>query len=665
MSNKQVLIESLKKLGSAKAPSKIKDKLFSKPIVSNEGYKQGPPPTGSHYRIPGNEQGTFIYNPTPYALNLVGPNGTQAEIGPWDTTTQHFDEPYIDEFLSIKPGLEQSEDFMRKGGSAPKLPRKKNSRGYSRSLEATNKFFTENRFFAKPKSRKNKVYDPNAKYFQKGGATTPEEWGQQIKDIEGQIGNPADWTMNDYYLLQDKLNAYRDWRENTPEGQAVIDSHNEEGEYDISLPEHLQDYTNAMMKSKLAYANEFGNPAAQRMINIPDNPYDFGNGDTGTHYMASMDNYAVPQIQDENGQLVLGDYDPSSREAMMFDNPNDARYFAEHYKDVSPGFIEAKLTQKEIDEYRQGGYIVEDISVPQLTQAQNGKDVQSTAISAQDYVDAYNYSRKLESYMKNRLEYKPVKPGSGYYGSDIPSSERIYNDLNSTLNAWNKPVPDRTRTIIRNNILTNNFLQNNIPILDYYQQIDENKFRQRELLDGTINMDIPMAYYDKRIPVSEIKEYMYENDADGISDNVTIPMYNQQYLKDEMIKSDPNIQYDESGNAFIPQQKTVSAPIEEKKKTVSRSQTIMEPDPNKPGKFKFKETRLIPYATDQANSGWEDVNAPRVMYYNPTTGEYTEERFKDGGIIEDSESFEYELGDVVNKATMEKLKELGYTFEII
>ena len=128
-----------------------------------------------------------------------------------------------------------------------------------------------------------------------------------------------------------------------------------------------QDGMNAMMKARLAYANEFGNPAAQRMINIPDSPYQFENGDTGTHYMASMDNYAVPQIQDENGQLMLGDYGPDSREAMRFDSDEDANYFAEHYKDVSPGFIEAELSEDEIQKYVDGGYIVEDISVPKLS----------------------------------------------------------------------------------------------------------------------------------------------------------------------------------------------------------------------------------------------------------------------------------------------------------
>ena len=136
-----------------------------------------------------------------------------------------------------------------------------------------------------------------------------------------------------------------------------------------------QDAMNAMMKARLAYANMFGNPAAQRMINLPDQPYEFDNGDIGTHYMASMDNYAVPQIQDENGQLMLGDYGPESKEAIRFDSDDDANYFAEHYKDVSTGFIEMKLSNDDINKYVKGGYIVEDISVPSLTKASYGYSV--------------------------------------------------------------------------------------------------------------------------------------------------------------------------------------------------------------------------------------------------------------------------------------------------
>ena len=220
---------------------------------------------------------------------------------------------------------------------------KKGGIKFNSNLTATNRLFAKNPLLKKRRKKATGIYDPNAKYrFDNGGSITPEQWQKEIRSIEQQIGSPDKWSLEDYNLLQNKLNEYKNWRENTPEGQAVRDSHNVEGEYNIPLPIHLQDYTNAMMKSKLAYANEFGNPAAKRMIVAPDQPYDFGNGMTGTHYMASMDDYAVPQIQDVNGQLMLGDYGPQSTEAIKFDRPADAEYFAAHYKDVSPAFLNKK-----------------------------------------------------------------------------------------------------------------------------------------------------------------------------------------------------------------------------------------------------------------------------------------------------------------------------------
>ena len=81
--------------------------------------------------------------------------------------------------------------------------------------------------------------------------------------------------------------------------------------------------------------------------------------------------------------------------------------------------------------------------------------------------------------------------------------------------------------------------------------------------------------------------------------------------------------------------KTDNKPIENLKDvpvTANRSQTIMEPDPTKPGKFKVKELRLVPYSANFPEEGWQEMNAPRVMYYNPATGEETEERFQDGGL---------------------------------
>jgi hypothetical protein len=69
---------------------------------------------------------------------------------------------------------------------------------------------------------------------------TPEAWEKSIRNIEHEIGNPSKWTMENYNKLQNKLNQYKNWRENTPEGKAVKDNHNVPGEYIVSLPPHLQ-----------------------------------------------------------------------------------------------------------------------------------------------------------------------------------------------------------------------------------------------------------------------------------------------------------------------------------------------------------------------------------------------------------------------------------------
>ena len=69
----------------------------------------------------------------------------------------------------------------RKGGMVS-LPKDKpeKSKKFSRSLDATNRLYTENNLFKKPKSRRNKVFDPHAKYYAEGGTyeeteLTPEE----------------------------------------------------------------------------------------------------------------------------------------------------------------------------------------------------------------------------------------------------------------------------------------------------------------------------------------------------------------------------------------------------------------------------------------------------------------------------------------------------------
>lgn len=69
---------------------------------------------------------------------------------------------------------------------------------------------------------------------------SPEEWERAIRAVENKIGHPSTWTFQSHKMLQNKLNEYKNWRENTPKGRAVIDYHNEPNEYVVPLPSHLE-----------------------------------------------------------------------------------------------------------------------------------------------------------------------------------------------------------------------------------------------------------------------------------------------------------------------------------------------------------------------------------------------------------------------------------------
>ena len=113
---------------------------------------------------------------------------------------------------------------------------------------------------------------------------------------------------------------------------------------------------NGMMKARLALDSHFGNPTARRMTNYDTRYYTFTGdeinnfgkqaspkGTRGNVYVGSYDNYVTPSIQDIDGQLKFINGNPwktspetSQQQSMYFDSPEDAKYFAEHYKEIAP-----------------------------------------------------------------------------------------------------------------------------------------------------------------------------------------------------------------------------------------------------------------------------------------------------------------------------------------
>ena len=105
-----------------------------------------------------------------------------------------------------------------------------------------------------------------------------------------------------------------------------------------------------MMKSKIATEAHYGNPSALRMVSPNPSIYTWtgeekdwdGNqaapaGNTGTHYMGSFGNQARPGLQEVDGKMQYFQNPPSnSKENFNFSRPEDAEYFAKHYKEVAP-----------------------------------------------------------------------------------------------------------------------------------------------------------------------------------------------------------------------------------------------------------------------------------------------------------------------------------------
>ena len=256
----------------------------------------------------------------------------------------------------LQPELEQPEDFAKGGLVKMPKPSKQGlaSKKFSKSLDATNRLFTENYLFSKHKSKKRKVFDPNAKY-EDGGFLPMAEYGMPmgggmsqnyqgrtkfIHQDGGELDCPPGYAKDEYGNCMRVQNT---------EPVTVYNSKQYDG---VITQRDINNANNAMMKARLAYADMHGNPAAQRMVVAQDQPYEYTGdeydqlwgqpvgaepGMIGTHYMASFGNYAVPFIQQGPNGLYFNEA-PSvrDREAIRFDNEDDAQYFGEHYKEVTP-----------------------------------------------------------------------------------------------------------------------------------------------------------------------------------------------------------------------------------------------------------------------------------------------------------------------------------------
>lgn len=434
--NKKILSEATKKLNK---PQKIKNKNTAEvqntfPIISSEGFLNGPPPPGANYRIPGNS----IYNPTPYNILARGSNGQEKIIAAGDRSVQNFgDADYVDEF-----------EIAKKGGE----------KKYSRSLSATNKLFKKNPLVKGKKKKNKKTFDPNAKYYQDGGelpedyqtfldysTTAPEN---RRPDENYVYGNPNDY---DHYGMWQALGKPKDFDE-----ALKMNPDWEPDPYDNMYHGFsVNPYTGVFLKS--------GKPGLTP-------------GDTT--WMEIAGHYLSPRAM-----MDTPVYDPEIQRFRYV--PNDKS-------------TEAELTPEEIEEYKKGGYIVEyldDPSVPKLTQAQTGQNFteeDGLEFYRRGFKDMVEVDYKTPN-SQEIFEYSPdgsVKETIKYY--DFPNIDTLPIrpskpiDIN-TSKVNSKPLIDST-IIKRYNPQTNSWISNSVPVNSisdkYNQEREEWKRKNLKKQDG-------------------------------------------------------------------------------------------------------------------------------------------------------------------------------------
>lgn len=342
MGNKKILIEALKNLNKAKKPVKKKDIIYDK-----EGQWKYP---GQPTRIPSNE---ITMKGVSFPVLGKGSDGSEQMMYPgMEYTFPGAD--YVDEYPQ-----------MKKGGT----------KKFSSNLQATNRLFKKNSLFKKSplskanpllkkKNYKGKTYDPSGMYFQDGGV--PYNYNP-FASIEPEVEetpmpfNPIR-TEND----PEDYNQFLEYSKTAPENRRPYSFYGDPNEYDHygmwealgkpkNFEEALQINPDWEPDPYDGYYHGFSvNPNTG--VFLKSGKPEFKEGDTTWMEIAG-------HYQGRDAQKYTPVFDPEIQRFKYIPNEKDG------------GYLELELTPEEIEEYKKGGYVIEEVtdpSIPTLNTMQKG-----------------------------------------------------------------------------------------------------------------------------------------------------------------------------------------------------------------------------------------------------------------------------------------------------
>lgn len=372
-----------------------------------------------------------------------------------------------------------------------------------------------------------------------------------------------------------------------------------------------------MMKARMAMASQFGNTSAQRMTSVSPKTYQFtGNeqingeyigvpkGEVGTHFMSSMDNYAVPFIQERDGNMqFISNPSYKDSEAMRFDRPYDAEYFAEHYKDITPM----------MQSFENGGKLPSNYKISKndtLTSISKKYNIPIDDIAAYNGIKdpnliiagntlsipkVYDRELKMEEIPQTHHKNIVIDNYSKRYDYIVQGDKTYYRVKNG--NTW-KDISDNPNA--RKNLY--NFLDKNYNLKGYS---DKEKVINSEIKNGTYN-------YDK-LYESDNDSKLIWNDPQGVinSEQQYLTEYNKPYNKNTNLNlfNFWNNSKNESEKHYLPLPLTNTTSTKQPNANFNANlNNLISKNPDKPIKPSKKENTIFDNVYDLIKEGAEFVD---------------------------------------------------------
>jgi hypothetical protein len=175
----------------------------------------------------------------------------------------------------------------------------------------------------------------------------------------------------------------------------------------------------------------------------------------------------------------------------------------------------------------------------------------------QDSLDLYNNAMALENfYRKSKIGYKEQDPGADFRNLMLKNPFKILDSANKDFNESIKNYP--AQDVIKNNAFIT-LKNSNVP--QYRKDLDKNKFSQREITYGALNVDAPMALYDRRINPTLFSFYSGTVPGQAMKDEVEIFKYDPLAVKPvSMLTTQERIEREKKYGAISPVQKPKPKP---------------------------------------------------------------------------------------------------------